>query len=784
MRETVPASNRRRVATITAVMGLAVGSNAIERLRAPTAARLLDTSASVRWVSIGPAPLAYESAGSDVASFNSGRIAAIDVDPRDPHHWLVGTGNGGVWETHDASTWTPVTDAAPTLASGSLAFAPSNPGLIFVGTGEAVGASFAKTGVGILKSSDSGKNWTLVGRSTFERSSIRRIRVHPENPDVLLAISSRAGFGRDSQEGVPASPPFGVHKSTDGGATWTRKLTGLATALEIDTRNFSRQYAAIGNQRVGVNILNDSANGVANGVYRSTDAGETWTVIDGPWGRSDSATRSTVGRIELAMAPSNPNVIYAGIQIPPNGGGNNTGLLGLYRTDNAFADQPTWIKIPTEQTGAGGYCGPEKCGYSHLLSVDPGDANRLFAGGAEQGFWRCANCAASPSWLNVAPNATRLHSDYHAAAWAGNELIIGNDGGIWSTSDFGASWHDHNAGLPTLLFFSGALHPSDSNFILAGLRDFRPAVRRGTDWRILDGRDLQSGEAEVAISSSHPDTDWMMAAIWGVIRRTMDGGKSDIAADNGIDKTGVGFVAPVKKCPFSDNVFLTGTNRMWRTEDFFNSVSPVWSANGPPHAYQFPNAYAAPGTILSIVFAPTDTRCRTYAYGNRGGQIFRTDDAGATWIDLDPRRTLPARPVNSMAFESGNANVLYAAFSSFEVATPNHPGHVFKTTNALANEPSWIDVSPDADVPFNVIAIDPRSQSRLYAGSDLGLWRSDDGGGSWAKDGLETGLPNVTVYDIQVNAATNRTVVFTYGRGAYVLSESQQSLGRAAEHRR
>ena len=232
------------------------------------------------------------------------------------------------------------------------------------------------------------------------------------------------------------------------------------------------------------------------------------------------------------------------------------------------------------------------------------------------------------------------------------------------------------------------------------------------------------------------------------------------------------FVAPVRKCPANDDVFLTGTNRAWRTNDFFSAATPTWVANGPVLDGQngggsaFPNS---PATILEIEFAPSDSTCNTYAIGNRRAQLQLTRDGGKTWTDLDPRRSLPPRPVNGLAFDPVNPNILYAALSSFDDATQGQPGHVFKTTNALAASPTWVNVGLQSNQPFNVIRVDPVNPKLIYAGSDTGLWQSNDGGATWVHDGPQVGLPNASIYDIKINAATGRTVVFTYGRGAFAL---------------
>jgi photosystem II stability/assembly factor-like uncharacterized protein len=627
---------------------------------------------SGQWVSLGPEPFTFQVNPSNI---QSGRVAAIAVNPRDTSHWLVGAGNGGVWETRDTGgSFLPIADDAPTLSVGALAFAPSDPNIVYVGTGEAAGVGFAHVGVEILKSTNGGQTWTLLAQSAFARASVRRLRVDPSNANLVLATSARGGFGRDSREGAPSPPPFGILRSTDGGNSWTRTLAGQATALEADPTSFNRQYAAIADQRLGV--LDDTPGASANGVYRSMNGGVTWSRVEGPWGTDPSPTRSTVGRIELAIAPSNPNVTYAAIQVPPNGGPSNIGLLGLFRTDNAWADTPTWIQVSTDATPPGGYCGPGKCGYSHAISVDPLDANTLFAGGAEEGFWRCTNCGSSPTWTNTTRNAF-VHPDHHALAWAGNRLINGNDGGVWSTVDLGATWQNHNRSLPTKMFYGGALHPADRTFALGSPRDFRLSVYRGdVGWRVLA---QPRGEGVVAISSSRPDTDWMTSWLRGLIQRTTDGGQSILQVDEQIDKTGVAFVAPIRKCPANDNVFLAGTVRIWRTNDFFGSAAPTWRANSPPRPFPSPgfNALNDPGTILSIAFVESDRDCNTYANGNRGGGAYMTRDGGTTWVDLDPSASLPSRPINSLAFDPTNANRLFAALSSYDEATPTKAGPHF-----------------------------------------------------------------------------------------------------------
>ena len=686
----------RYVASLALVLVLLVGASLVNDSPVFTSSDQPPTAAIATvgtWVNIGPAPLSYAHNPADPRNFNSGRVATIAVDPSNAYHWLIGVGNGGVWESMDGGTsWLPIADSAPTLAIGSIAFAPSNPRIIYVGTGESAGVGFTRTGVGVLKSTDSGRTWAVLGAANFARAAVRRMRVHPTNANVAIAATTRAGFGRDSLENVPASPLFGIQKSVDGGVTWTRTLTGQATALEIDPTEFNRQYAAIGDQRG--DLSHEQPGSVINGLYRSINGGDSWARVDGPWGAG--TVPDAVGRIELAISPSAPNVLYASMQNPVFAAGGPNALYGLFRTDNAWAPVPTWVRVPTDAAGDRGYCGPGKCGYSHVISVDPSNPNTLYAGGAERGFWRCTNCGATPTWTNTTANSN-VHPDHHALAWAGNRLIDGNDGGVWSTSNGGVTWENHNSGLSTAMFFSAALHPTDRDFMVGGIRDFAASVAGPNNrWSILTfvTPTWEWGEADVVMSSTAPATHWMLAWLRGAIQRTTDGGTTGIQADAGINKTGAAFVAPVRKCPVNDDVFLTGTNRMWRSNNFFSAASPSWTANGPPHPFPFPDWIEAPGTIHAIAFASSEGGCNTYAYGNRGGEIYLTRDGGATWTDLDPTTMLPARPINSIVFDPTSASIAYAALSSFNDGTPGQPGHVFKSTNALSATPTWIGHQP------------------------------------------------------------------------------------------
>jgi hypothetical protein len=719
-------------------------------------ARSVQVGQGARWTSIGPTGTSLPQNSSTAVPWTSGRVQAVAVDPGNASHWLIGAAAGGVWETVDAgATWAPKTDNQASLAMGRIAFAPSSPNVTYAGTGEFGGliGNVCYYGAGLLKSTDGSTTWTLLAPATFAGTTFTSLRVHVTNPDIVLAATAPGVAGR-AWIPIPSAPPTGILKSTDGGATWALKLVGWGTDLDIDPTNFDHQFAGIGN------VIGDPA----NGVYRSTDGGETWTRITGPW---DNAL---VGRIALAIAPSNPNTIYVSVQKASSSLnsilGQGSEFLGLFRTDNAWAPAPTWTPIRNADgafNGTGGFC-TSGCHWAMALLVDRANADTLYAAGT-QGVWRCATCGALPTWTNLGSGA-----DNHALAWAGDRLVVGNDAGVWSATDvcgFWGCWENHNTNLVIGNMFNGALHPTESNFAVAGGVD-GVGSRNWTGsntWGLLEIGDL----AEVAISTTRPDTDW---ALWGTGRqgggpyRTTDGGRSFVLANGGADAAQP-FVPRLKKCPASDDVLLMGKDQLWRSDNFFSAPNPFWVLNSKE---------ADLAQFTALAFAPSDPTCSTYAFGTLDGRLRLTVNGGKTWVDLDPGNAVPNRTVTNLAFDPTNPNVLYVTLSGFDESAPGQPGHLFKTTNALAAPPAWANVSPPVNLPNNTVVVDPTNSSIVYVGADVGVWKSTDGATTWTHMGPETGMPNVVVSDLKINPTTNRLVAFTFGRGAFVTAAQVPAL--------
>ena len=436
---------------------------------AARAAKSASAVGGTRWKSLGPAPLNGGQIGATGGTRPmSGRVTSIAVDPANNNRWLIGAAQGGIWETRDAGvSWVAKSDNQASIAIGAIAFAPGNAKYVYVGTGESVNSTDAYAGAGMLKSIDGGLNWTLIGAPFFAKKTFSAIHVDPENHNIIVAATGDGIAGM--RFAFPPDPPAsGVFRSIDGGANWMLTLAGDASDLAADPTNYNNQYAALGN----------ASSTPINGLYRSTNAGTSWLPVRGPW----SGSPRGVGRIRIAIAPSDRNTMYVSIQDgfeSPNAGVSG-GLLGLWKTSNAWAATPGWTEIDAGATDDGsgnhGFCGwdrafsspTDSCWYNQVLSVDPANPRILYAGGIP--LWKYDGTSWSEVSKQVSAPTRGIHVDQHAFAWAGNRLIVGNDGGVWSTTDGGNVWNDHNTHLALTQFYYGSVSPA-GNIVLGGSQE-------------------------------------------------------------------------------------------------------------------------------------------------------------------------------------------------------------------------------------------------------------------------------------------------------------------------
>jgi hypothetical protein len=392
--------------------------------------------------------------------------------------------------------------------------------------------------------------------------------------------------------------------------------------------------------------------------------------------------------------------------------------------------------------------------YDHEIIVDPADSNVIFLGGIHLRRF-------DGSEWSLFTNG--LHEDQHTMAWAGSRLIVGNDGGVWSSEDSGSSWTNHNSNLVITQFYDGSLHPADPHFALGGSQDNGTQTWSGDPaWR----RIFPGDGADNAISFVRPGERWLVSFQGLEIVRVGEGGRQFLDADDGIEKTGASFIGRVEKSPVIDNLVLAATDNLWKSPDFFDAARPSWAANSP----DLRSPQGEPVSITAIAFAESDVTGSIYGFGAADGTLSITPNGGSSWINLDSNNSVPDRYVTDLAFDPRDPNTLYVTLSGFDEGTPGRPGHVFKTRNALSSLPVWENISPPVNIPHNTIVVDHVDTGNVYVGTDLGLFSSSNAGVDWVRHGPDSGLPNVAVFDLQISNTTGRLVAFTHGRGAFANS--------------
>lgn len=415
--------------------------------------RAIPTPKSVDWVELGPAPIT-------TGPF-TGRVAAIACSATEPGRYYVGGADGGVWRSDDGGTsWIAVGDALPTTAIGALAVDPNDDDVVYAGMGEANFAYHSRYGMGFARSRDAGRTWAVSGEAMFAGRCFSRIRVHPQDTSILFASTTHAG-GFPAKQAARDHPlrggPLGVFRSDDQGSTWTQLSDGLptnvsATDVALDPVDPRIVYAAIGD------IFGDAA----NGIYRSTNGGDTFTKLGGFPG-------SAAGRLTIAVAPSDGGaVIYVSVVNASSSTGGSASTRGVYRS---FDRGATWssINAPSHHATYGWYLS--------TCAVAPGSPGTLIVGGLT--CHRTVN--GGGTWNTVTPP----HVDLHALEFdADGRLLCGNDGGIHRSNDLGSSWSTLNNNLGLIQFYAGiSLDPNDPAVVYGGTQDNGSVVRSGSTLR-------------------------------------------------------------------------------------------------------------------------------------------------------------------------------------------------------------------------------------------------------------------------------------------------------------
>jgi photosystem II stability/assembly factor-like uncharacterized protein len=687
------------------------------------------------WTALGPAPLNSAGPTGNV----SGRIAAIAAHPTDANTIYVAPAGGGVWKTTNGGTnWTALTDIQSTLSMGAVAIARSNPLVIYAGTGEANNSGDSNFGRGILVSTDAGATFTLNtgpgGVFNTDRMTCSRIAVDPTNANVAYAAMANLG-----NNGVFTSGITGTYKTTNGGANWTnvtmangKDSTFPWSDVVVDPNTPSTVYAAVG-------YLFGTAN---NGVYKSTDSGATWTLLNAP----PAPVGASFGRISVAISKANiANVLY----IAAEDNSTTSGLARFVRSDNAGATFTDLTGGTPNYMGFQGW-------YDTTLLVDPTNSAIVYAAGAADANSMLRSTNNGANWTDISHTgvAVQPHVDHHGIDFDSNgKLLDGDDGGIYRLDDPTVpSWTDLNGNLNTIQFQGIGLHPTNANIVIGGSQDNGTEVYSGAPlWTETEGGD--GGLATFSPTNGSRAYHQIPVGSFGpnFFRRSDDGGATWVTKTSGIvvDQNVQNFYAPFAVDPGNGDRVLYGTNRVWETTtagDSWTPISPVLNTGG-----NFVDTVAIAPSDANTVYASTGG---TYASSS---QIFVTTNHGAIWTE----HNLPAGSarVNEIQVDPSNALIAYAVVNRFSTA-----GHVFRTTNGGM---TWTNISGALpNLPVWSIQIDnSTSPSTLYIGADDGVYTSTDLGVSWSR--LSTGLPNAQVFQVAFNGSLHILGAATHGRGAW-----------------
>jgi photosystem II stability/assembly factor-like uncharacterized protein len=703
-----------------------------QKLRAEETSRrtLTQPASNPSWTFIGPQPIDTPYSAPIV----SGRVTALAIDPGNVNTVYLGAAQGGVWKTTNGGTnWTPLTDTQASTAIGSIVLDPSNSSTIYVGTGEENFSGDSYFGAGILKSTDGGNTWTElcgpfcgpVGQDGYYGGGARigALAVHPTNSQILLAA-------------VALLFNDGVYRSTDGGNSWTRVLSGNpADSVLFDPTNGNIAYASLGS----------SFSGGTEGVFKSTNGGQTWTAANGTGTHVLNLTNA--GRVVLAMAPSNSTTLYAGIANVSTGD-----LLGFYKTTDGGTN---W----TQLTSTPNYCG-SLCSYGNVIAVQPTNSNVVFAGG---GFTttlvRSLDGGATWATLQSAQNFGFLHADMHALAFFpdGNTLYLGNDGGAYVTTQITASnpsFTALNSTLGITQFYPGlSIHPTNAAIAIGGTQDNGTVLYSGN----LTWNDVECGDGSyTAIDFNTPATMYAACVQFSIYKSTSNGAFGTWnSASTGINTNDrVDFIPPLVMDPSNPQTLYFGTNRLYQTT---NGASN-WTAISP----DLTGGGSFFGVLTTMAVAPNNSN--TVYVGTMDNRIQVTTNAGAgasaTWTNVSAG--LPPRVVTNLAVDQATSTTAYAAFSGF-TGFGDNLGHVFKTTTGGSG---WTDISGDLpNTPANFLVTVPDAPNTLFVATDVGVFYTTNGGTNWTS--LVNGLPRIAVLGLTLQTSSRTLRAATHGRGAW-----------------
>lgn len=695
--------------------------------------------------------LAFRSIGP---AKTSGRVVDFAVNPYNHSEYFVAAASGGVWKTSNAGiTYNPVFDGEGAYSIGCVEIDPANTNVVWVGSGENNNQRSVAYGDGVYKSEDGGKSWKNVGLKNSEH--IGMIAIDPKNSDIVYV----AAYGPLWSPGGDR----GIYKTTDGGKTWKQILfvsenTGF-NEIHMDPRYSNVLYACAHQRRRQVFAY--ISGGPESNIYKSTDGGVTWDTLRKGLPEVDK------GRIGLAISPVNPDYVYAIVEAADKKG-------GVFRSTNRGE---SWDKMSDNVTSGN---------YYQEIFCDPKDVDRVFY----VDFWVMMSRDGGKTFNKIGEKYK--HVDNHAL-WIDPDdtrhLLVGCDGGVYETYDFGANW-EFKANLPVTQFYKVAVDNSfpfyyvyggtqDNNSLGVPSRTTSANGITNADWFFTLGGDGY----ETQVDPEDPNIVYPQYQYGGLSRFDKKSGENvDIRPVEGENEPALrwNWDAPLLISSHKHTRLYFGANKLFRTDDRGDSwtaisgdlsrqldrnklplMGRVWSMDAVAKN-QSTDIY---GQLVSISESYFDEN--HLVVGTDDGLIWVTRDGGKNWTKVDNIPGVPERTyVNQIIASQHDKNVFYATFNHHRYG--NFKPFVYKSNDGGITWTPIIGNLPERGSVYT-IAEDAIDKDLLFVGTEFGVYFTKDGGQKWIQ--LKGGLPTIAVRDIAIQKRESDLVLGTFGRGYYILDD-------------
>jgi len=688
-----------------------------------------DLSQAMKWRMIGP--------------FRGGRTVGATGVPGQPNVFYIGVNNGGVWKTTDyGHTWKPIFDDQPTGSIGALAVAPSNPETIYVGSGEGLQRPDLSTGDGIYKSTDGGKTWRHFGLRNAQQ--IGAILIDPRDPNLVYVAALGHPYGANEERGV--------FRSSDGGETWQKVLykdenTG-AIALAFDPKNSKVIYADLWSARQGP-WENGAWQGPGSGLYKTTDGGNTWRQLT----KGLPTFEQGLGRIGIAVAPSDPNTVYATVDAPQLG--------GIYRSDDAGE---SWRRVGTDRRAwARG---------SDFAEIDVDPRNKEIVYTSAVAAYKSTDGGKTFTTFKGAPGG----DDYHTL-WINPEnpqimLLATDQGAVISVNggDTWSSWYNQ----PTAQFYHVITDNQFPYWVYGGQQESGSAgVKSRGDNGAITFRDWRTVGVEeygyVAPDPLNPNL------IYGgkATRFDMTTGQVQNVAPEILRSGKYRFLrtAPILFSPADPRVLYLAGNVLFKTTNggaSWEIISPDLSREKPDvpasiGVFSRPEmaTQARRGVIYAVAPSPKDVN--VIWAGTDDGLVHVTKDGGKTWQNITPPAIDAWSKISQIDAGHFDVNTAYIAVN--RIRLDDQKPHIYRTTDGGATWQEIVKGLPDG--PVNTVKEDPERPGLLFAGTELAVFVSLNAGDTWQP--LRLNMPATSIRDLVIH--NDDVVVGTHGRSFWILDD-------------